>query len=683
MNLFFLFQYTTLAESWELHTKKVEPFRGRLFKLAKKPWTFYTQQSADHLDDVSKLTLDAILLIVEHFLHNKDPKSAYRLIETYKDLKAIEKIEIQVTDYISLVCQRLFRLIPIEKFEIAQEDFEWAALPPEWLERITLLTGLVYLQEPDRTVKRKSRFWFERLLHSNQDSILFTTLQYLIEYHRTKPDPNSAAKYQQFCKQLQEIKLQEERLIPFHQVLIHKYYLQQLFEIKENQNDKIAENIQLQLTEFQLLIEKNQINIPSLELFGLFEIIPELIQLFPFINEKNTTGYNVLVEEYLKRLHDIIFEDSLGTLLYPNLIRLKAIWLIQLDQNKEAKRLLQDNLNRFRKEENWGAFIENLIPFIEINEFDEKQEKKFELLMGILKNMLDAGLHMHLEFFLTICKYINLFLDAEILKPGVSWIIEPLYKYFLLQEEYLVKVEFNATETGKNVMERYKAEFQKLPKYANFNIRTSLFIHYLQIQLLKTNAAVNQDGTAQEIAKQLLTQLNEATNPASFIRGNWKDFKDIPNEIRNKVINRCVSITKGDLPLAAEHLNLSYRNIRSYISFNEVNRLGFFLEERHTSNRSLEDGIRLLFYDLYLNGSIFEAVFDMPRFLVLNATQGFFSEDLENALTVKPSTAKKYLKIMTDIGIIEATKSFGKKLHYRLNFEKVMRRYAEQKAINI
>ena len=72
-----------------------------------------------------------------------------------------------------------------------------------------------------------------------------------------------------------------------------------------------------------------------------------------------------------------------------------------------------------------------------------------------------------------------------------------------------------------------------------------------------------------------------------------------------------------------------------------------------------------MFYDLYKNGTIFEVVFDMPRFLVNYSQKGFYSSDLEEQLNIKGTTAKKYIKIMIEIGLIRQDKTTERKHFYQ------------------
>ena len=87
-----------------------------------------------------------------------------------------------------------------------------------------------------------------------------------------------------------------------------------------------------------------------------------------------------------------------------------------------------------------------------------------------------------------------------------------------------------------------------------------------------------------------------------------------------------------------------------------------------------------MFFDLYKKGTIFEVVFDMPKFLVNHAQEGFFSSDLEEKLHIKGTTAKKYIKIMIENGIIRQDKNTGRKHFYRLIRENVMNRLGQDQA---
>ncbi len=109
--------------------------------------------------------------------------------------------------------------------------------------------------------------------------------------------------------------------------------------------------------------------------------------------------------------------------------------------------------------------------------------------------------------------------------------------------------------------------------------------------------------------------------------------------------------------------------------------MGFFLDEKDTKSRQLEQGIRLMFFDLYKRGTIFEVVFDMPRFLVEHIKGGFSSQDLEEALDIKGTTAKKYIKIMMEVDLIKLERSVGRKHFYKLRKDNIMNRLGQEQRV--
>lgn len=215
----------------------------------------------------------------------------------------------------------------------------------------------------------------------------------------------------------------------------------------------------------------------------------------------------------------------------------------------------------------------------------------------------------------------------------------------------------------------------------HFNAKVYLRYQFYEMKVLRLTAIARGDRLGQLVAEKLIHEMSQENNPLSFVRADWEEFKDVPNSVRNKMLNKCISISKGDLPLAADHLDFSYRNLRSYITFKEVNRLGFFLDKQETNNKQLENGIRLMFFDLYKRGTIFEVVFDMPKFLVEHAKSGFSSQDMEETLDIKGTTAKKYIKIMIDIGVIKLERSVGRKHFYKLRKDNVMTRLGKETAV--
>ncbi len=315
----------------------------------------------------------------------------------------------------------------------------------------------------------------------------------------------------------------------------------------------------------------------------------------------------------------------------------------------------------------------------------EAGTKSFELIQEAFKfanrkyEQGQGGFSLTLGLF----KLTNDLLLEEIKRPGVSWIVSILDQLFLNIIEAIEVLKAEWEKIGKSLTEAFREEFLRFEPISHFNLKVYLSYQLYEIKVMRLGAIVNDDKISLGLADKLLSELENENNPLSFIKTDWDEFKNVPNHVRNSTLNKCINISKGDLPLAAEHLDFSYRNLRSYITFKEVNRLGYFLDLKLTNNWQLEQGIRFMFYDLYKNGTIFEVVFDMPKFLVEHAHTGFFSSDLEENLSIKGTTAKKYIKIMIEIGLIRQDKNTGRKHFYRVERENVMKRLGKDQATMI
>jgi hypothetical protein len=350
-------------------------------------------------------------------------------------------------------------------------------------------------------------------------------------------------------------------------------------------------------------------------------------------------------------------------------------------QNKDTIATLIDMLNYTKKQQCWRLYLRITQFMLKYMMQYEGNEKVYRFLKSQFEGFKNDKVIRMTEPSIHLLQHMNDILLIEVRKPGISWAIPHIAEYFECHEGFLIKLDEHREVTGKHLFNKYQKLCLLLPEVAVHHIRTSVSVHKLHVQMLVLALKYNQDQNAVDIGNQFIAAMQDGTSVVSLLNADWEDMKDVPFDIRNKLLNRSISITKGDLPLAAEHANFSYRNLRSYISLNEVNRLGFFLVEKATQSKRLETGIRLMFHDLYLSGNIFEAVFDMPAFLVKIAQTGFVSEDMEEMLNIKSSTAKKYIKIMCDIGIITPEKVQGRKLKYKLSVETIMNRYAEIKTI--
>ena len=319
---------------------------------------------------------------------------------------------------------------------------------------------------------------------------------------------------------------------------------------------------------------------------------------------------------------------------------------------KDVKELVQ----YFKKQQDFPSYLHSMHIYVDLLDQNGNSDKINDLLLDIFKlgnKRLDQGGFYLINGALELGNRIML---AETHNPGVSWMVESLNEFFSRITDVIDNLEDNLELFGKSLVERFRLNYIEFEPISHFNIKVYLRYQLYEMKVARIGAIISEDATTQKILENLISQMEYEDNPMSFIKADWDEFKLVPNSVRNKTLNKCINISKGDLPLAAEHLDFSYRNLRSYITFKEVNRLGFFLDMQQTTNKQLEQGIRYMFYDLYKRGTIFEVVFDMPRFLVKFAQSGFFSQDLERELDIKGTTAKKYIKIMVEIGLIAKTR---------------------------
>ncbi|MEM8898896.1 MAG: hypothetical protein AAGC85_12355, partial [Bacteroidota bacterium] len=432
------------------------------------------------------------------------------------------------------------------------------------------------------------------------------------------------------------------------------------------------------------------------ELKGSIASIQKIYDLPEFCNSNTKIqlaslqfSYNSSTEEdkeglfYAKEIFSLIDEaidlsekinDSAGAAQAKLLRAQYAISLSQPLTEKEVKEIIQ----YYKKSAYYPGYIQANKVYADLLLHNAQPLKAYDLIQDIFKigqkRVDDGGFYLLYSGFKLAS---DIFLE-QIKLPGVSWVVDILEEFFQKIKEIVDSMIEAEEPFEKSNMEAFRREYIRFEPVSHFHIRVYFSYQYYEIKLLKLGALMNEDSLSISIANRLLKELESGNNPLQFVQGNWEDFKLVPNDVRNKTLNKCINISKGDLPEAAKHLDFSYRNLRSYITFKEVNRLGFFLDVQETENKQLEQGIRYMFYDLYKQGTIFEVVFDMPKFLVSHANTGFYSQDLEQELNIKGTTAKKYIKIMMEINLISQDKTTGRKHFYKLIKENVMKRLGEQ-----
>jgi len=631
------------------------------------------------------------------FMRN-DQATLEAMMQSLKSIQNAWKVpvseRIQWEEYVGFLgisMARNTRSISIEQFERSLDNLEWSDHDAVTTARICMAAGLVYLHELDPSKRSKARFWLQKSVREDDFSGSVAAISILAEYYVLNPSEDNLKRLdglvqlaKAFIGRTNEKTL--ERLASRFLLELHLFQFigrARQFRTSNPGKDSKSADFSKQVREWQHTIQSNGPVFP-----GIFEA-HQFFQLgkcaLDWMLEGEPKGLDEKLASIATELLDKCIEICTKT-QDPFLAEKAKFLLAQLhvlEGRKHAEKELRDALTEARKSLDWASIWNwTELGVAHLVKIDPSGRKAIDLLVDTIRRGLkrtdEGGYFLVTKAILAIAPMVN----EQVQRPGLGWILAELEPVFALVGEIIDELEKGHEIMGLEDFSSFQSAYLAMQPASNHHIRVYFKYQFGEIRLLRLAAMFRADEASVKMADRLLAELASPLNPLNIIMGNWDDFKDVPDEVRNKVVNKCISIMKGDLPAAADHLEFSYRNLRSYITFNEVSRLGFFLHEQQTNNKQLEQGIRLMFHDLYKSGTIFEVVFDMPKFLVDHAKDGFSSQDLEEALSIKGTTAKKYIKIMLEIEIIENDFSVGRKLFYRLRKDVVMTRFGkEQKAI--
>lgn len=590
--------------------------------------------------------------------------------------------------YLRVASKRLLRTISIESFETEIDNIEWEELNPDLISKVSGITGFVYLNEDAKDKFNKSRFWLQQAVSASDISSGLVYYMNLADYYLSDSTGDA-------IKQIEgHIKTLENTANSTHDPNLSRVYRAAVLDLQARAllfRKSHADDEQVRVDESLRAVRDLEKNIDYER-----NNSPAFVRAFLKLEFSNyylsLTGADLDsedIEDLLAMAMDDVNEAlSISRRMRDESLRrhLSIEWLrvasARAGKGRAAEKDFKEILAGIRKTENFPALVRATVNIAQYYRNIGQSQKAYEELLSMQKRgykRIDEG-----GFYLVI-KALEGIIDVmtyQTSQPGVSWVVAELESYFDSIIEIMDEMESNIERLGFSLFKGFREQFINLEPVSHFNLKVYLRYQFNEIKLLRLSAIVSQDEGAEIISNRLIEEMSSENSPFYFILAKWDEFKEVPNSVRNKVLNKCISISKGDLPLAAEHLDFSYRNLRSYITFKEVNRLGFFLDEVDTGLRQLEQGIRLMFFDLYKRGTIFEVVFDMPKFLVDHSKGGFSSQDLEEALDIKGTTAKKYIKIMMDIGLIKLERSVGRKHFYKLRKDNVMNRLGmEQKVL--
>lgn len=674
MNVFFLYRYFAHPNSSPSDNRSGSTeLNSRIMELLGKTPEELVARPMINLVSERSVVENAGLLVL-HYLQNMDSLSALRILNVIPETGEMPEWQRIYRTMLRNAAERVCRKISVEEYENRLEEISWNDLGEQVLQEAMVLIATTYLEEDLPEHRKKCKPWLDRLMKEG-NPYSFLALTRLYDYYLTSSDPSSQQNLGRLTNQLENAEPSTPEDRHLLSVMRFRARIREVIEFPGQASAFFAKTAS-DLTDREKYTEVQQFCF-------YFSLLTDIHPLFASLEENQA----VIQSQMLLGLEEKISVVSGCIRQNPDLrLRMSAVTIpfwVYSGKNKIAWEHAQELIHFLREK---GCFR----PVIQLGEFLSiawmnaqmaGQAEKF--LMQNIRYLLDRKDSFEAEALVNLIRFLNQLFEKEFSRPGVSALKDNLTGYFALQEQVIHRLEENLPETGHTVVTLYLAEGHRLAGIARHNIRTSLSIALLQTRLLGLACKINGNREGHQVSQDLLAQFRDTLSPLHFATADWEEFKDIPNDIRNKIINRSISITKGDLPAAADHLVFSYRNLRSYISQDEVNRLGNFLHERHTSSRSLEEGIRLMFYDMYLNGHIFDVVFDMPAFLIRKSGIGFSPRDMETTLEIKPSTAKKYIRLLLASGMIESGKTEGKKVTYKLSIDKIMRRYAEEKAKRI
>lgn len=578
---------------------------------------------------------------------------------------------------------RLIRHTSIEQFETGLDNLDWNQMDEEFIPHLSTLIGYIYLNESHTEQVAKSRIWLQKALFECKDEAKLTPYIFQAHYYLREMKQDHEEALEKIIEQLrsQEVAAAYKPLfqsVAFYLEVASLSFSFVHFDDVQTQLEYCQQKIERIKKNYNVWLDKG--NMPG---FAQQQIAVRIGRLYADLS--NLTLDSVEQENYREEALGFIDGAIQGvdTLKHESAgksYRLKRIQAATICHISTPEKEIKE-LNQFYKKcLDYPSYIDTNSTYSQVLVLNGAAAKTYDQILDIFKyghrKVEQGGIYLMVNG-LAIA---NQIFHTEARKSGVSWIVNRLTDFFEQIKEVVELIPSNFDTFGRSIIDAFREQFILFEPISHFNIRTYYTYQFYGIKMLEISIMMSEDKIGQKIVSNLLQGLENDNNPLSYMDGEWEDFKKVPNMVRNKTLNKCIDITKGDLPAAAEHLDFSYRNLRSYITFKEVNRLGFFLDMQLTNNKQLEQGIRYMFYDLYKNGTIFEVVFDMPKFLVNHSKTGFYSQDLEQELNIKGTTAKKYIKIMIETGIIRQDKTTGRKHFYRLIRENVMTRLGKDQA---
>ncbi|RMG31885.1 MAG: hypothetical protein D6730_00750 [Bacteroidetes bacterium] len=686
----FLVDLTLMGKEVNLPTYLRELIRQRDIADFEKFEEFLTQELSN-APLQSQQTVDYFLFLanqgLQYYFYRTDHEGFGHSLEILKhrlvSLRNVQQAHVntkgwqQYLELAETAFLRTLRHISIEAYEAKIDELDWSLFDKTLIAYVSRLIGYVYLNEEEEEQCGKSRLWLQKSIHESDFEHNLANHLFMAGYYLKHANADNVARLNKIVNHLRAgmDKLSEAGL--------GIYFSSSVFELETlilnkqfahfDDNLTRLEFCQQQIREVESAFNKQK-NLPAYSQTVILNAIARLYeQLYHMTNDDlEQASFAKYAQRYIDRAIELAEQthDQVNLML----LRLEKGEIAVSTQSQLTEKETKEVVQFFKKSASYPLYIRAINNYIKLLQRNDTANKTYDLLTDVFKL---GSKRMEQGGFYLICCGLRLANDVfleETEKPGVSWMIHLLDSFFERLKKVIDSMDEYIPRVGKSLIETFRSEFIRFEPVSHFNIKTYFIYQLYEIKMMRIGAMLYGDQHSLTLANKLIAELDNPNNPLHFIHADWEEFKKVPNTVRNNTLNKCISISKGDLPLAAEHLDFSYRNLRSYITFKEVNRLGFFLDLQQTDNKQLEQGIRYMFYDLYKRGTIFEVVFDMPKFLVKYAKKGFYSQDLERELNIKGTTAKKYIKIMMEIKLIRQDKTTGRKHYYRLIRENIMNR---------
>lgn len=558
--------------------------------------------------------------------------------------------------------KRIHRLISIEEFEnwLNQKALQTGDVFPMGF----FLAGYTLLHEKRPEYSIRIQFWMEKAIRkSPQQPIALLSMtslvQVLLQFPNRETLIYAREKISQLADQFQAF---EEAHIIFIDLM-----MQSLIEELVLQPDIEERRLILYALKDHCLREIARKERYSAEIQGYlyYRLAYAYFQLA-------TLGEKSLCQEALRQIDAALILNEVR----PDIInvhqyqQLKYRIMLLSGDSTAAFHSLKELATWFKKDGDYQKYAETISLAAHACEHSELWTKGIEYLVEqtepLIKRLPEGGC----EAVVILLETLTQLLNQAVYSSKLKLITEKGYNYFQLFTRFHDFCSQNPNSVGLRLWERYVDIFRNSKIIAQNNIHIFFSYHQESIKILTISARLSGNNHSYKVAQDLLQSIGNPRCPANIFTGKWSDFAEEPANFRNKVLNQCISITRGDLPLASEHLNFSYRNIRSYLSQNEIDRLGNFLYEIQTTNPALEQGIRKMLYDMHLQGTLYEIIFDLPVFLV-NNHKGFSLNTFVEVLDLKYNTASKYLKGLVQFGLIRPERFGEHKNYYFLEKETI------------